>query len=155
MERVSKFTNRVEEKQQSSSFHDFSGKANSEKDNVNDSDVDAAKIAAIRAAELVNKNLTGTGMSTDQKKKLLWGSKKAATTTEEPAHRWDASVSLFPDQERQEKFKKLMGVKGDVKVENNGVLQAEEKHKELQIDLEKQYTAGLRRRDGRTVGLGL
>ena len=30
-----------------------------------------------------------------------------------------------------------------------------EKQKELQMDLEKQYTAGLRRRDGRTVGLGL
>lgn len=30
-----------------------------------------------------------------------------------------------------------------------------EKQKELQLDLEKQYTAGLRRRDGRTVGLGL
>lgn len=26
---------------------------------------------------------------------------------------------------------------------------------ELDMDLEKQYTAGLRRRDGRTVGLGL
>jgi len=30
-----------------------------------------------------------------------------------------------------------------------------EKQRELQLDLEKQYTAGLRRRDGRTVGLGL
>lgn len=30
-----------------------------------------------------------------------------------------------------------------------------EKQRELQMDLEKQYTAGLRRRDGRTVGLGL
>lgn len=37
---------------------------------------------------------------------------------------------------------------------DNDVLRAE-KQKELQLDLEKQYTAGLRRRDGRTVGLGL
>jgi len=37
---------------------------------------------------------------------------------------------------------------------DNDLLRAE-KQKELQLDLEKQYTAGLRRRDGRTVGLGL
>lgn len=37
---------------------------------------------------------------------------------------------------------------------DNDALRAE-KQKELQLDLEKQYTAGLRRRDGRTVGLGL
>lgn len=52
-------------------------------------------------------------------------------------------------------------MKGEAKVElnsdnqnDNDVLRAE-KQKELQLDLEKQYTAGLRRRDGRTVGLGL
>lgn len=119
----------------------------------------AAKVAAMKAAELVNKNLVGVGcMSTDQKKKLLWGSKKS-TTAEEPVHRWDAT--LFPDRERQEKFNKLMGVKGEVKVERkpenqegSSLLQSD-KQKELQMDLEKQYTAGLRRRDGRTVGLGL
>ncbi|XP_021893451.1 arginine/serine-rich coiled-coil protein 2 isoform X2 [Carica papaya] len=122
-------------------------------------DLDAAKVAAMRAAELVNKNLVGGGyMTTDQKKKLLWGNKKA-TTTEESAHRWDNA--LFSDRERQEKFNKLMGVKGDASVEQksdkqdpSGLLRAE-KQKELQLDLEKQYTAGLRRRDGRTVGLGL
>ena len=38
--------------------------------------------------------------------------------------------------------------------DGDGRLQAE-KQKEVQMDLEKQYTAGLRRRDGRTVGLGL
>ncbi|KAK4837175.1 hypothetical protein QYF36_003385 [Acer negundo] len=123
-------------------------------------DLNAAKVAAMKAAELVNKNLVGTGyMSTDQKKKLLWGSKKS-TTAEESGHHWD--TSLFGDRDRQEKFNKLMGVKGELKVENkpnnnqdgDGLLQAE-KQKELQLDLEKQYTAGLRRRDGRTVGLGL
>ncbi|KAF5185603.1 pre-mRNA-splicing factor [Thalictrum thalictroides] len=122
-------------------------------------DFDAAKVAAMKAAELVNRNLIPGGyMSTDQKKKLLWGSKKT-TVAEESSHHWD--VPLFSDQERQEKFKKLMGVKGDLKPghkpdnkESSGLLQAE-KQEQLQLDLEKQYTAGLRRRDGRTVGLGL
>ncbi|KAF9597921.1 hypothetical protein IFM89_022623 [Coptis chinensis] len=125
-------------------------------------DFNAAKVAAMKAAELVNKNLVGGGyMSTDQKKKLLWGSKKSAVAEEVffPAHRWD--VPLFSDRERQEKFNKLMGVKGEMKPEqkpdtkeSGGLLQAE-KQEQLQLDLEKQYTAGLRRRDGRTVGLGL
>ncbi|XP_061356184.1 uncharacterized protein LOC133300621 isoform X2 [Gastrolobium bilobum] len=122
-------------------------------------DLDAAKVAAMKAAELVNRNLVGAGcLTTDQKKKLLWGSKKS-TPTEESGHRWD--TAMFTDRERQEKFNKLMGVKGEAKVEQNSdnqsgndILRAE-KQKELQLDLEKQYTAGLRRRDGRTVGLGL
>ncbi|KAK4359639.1 hypothetical protein RND71_021868 [Anisodus tanguticus] len=121
---------------------------------VKDSDIDAAKIAAMKAAELVNGNLIGTGiMTTDQKKKLLWGNKKTTTNTEESTHHWD--TSLFGDRERQEKFNKLMGVKGEVKTENKPVIHDAEKQEELQMDLEKQYTAGLRRRDGRTVGLGL
>ncbi|KAL7097722.1 hypothetical protein ACP275_10G161100 [Erythranthe tilingii] len=81
----------------------------SEQPYVTDSDIDAAKIAAMKAAELVNKNLVGTGyMSTDQKKKLLWGSKKS-TATEESAHRWDTIT--FGDRERQEKFNKLMNLR--------------------------------------------
>lgn len=121
---------------------------------VKDSDIDAAKNAAMKAAELVNRNLIGTGiMTTDQKKKLLWGNKKTTTHTEESTHRWD--TSLFGDRERQEKFNKLMGVKGDVTTENKPVIHDAERQRELQVDLEKQYTAGLRRRDGRTVGLGL
>lgn len=117
-------------------------------------DVDAAKVAAMQAAELVNKNLVGTGyLTTDQKKKLLWGKKKS-TAAEETAHRWDSA--LVGDRERQEKFNKLMGVKGSVvnQEQNPNEVQVE-KQNELQKDLEKQYTAGLRRRDGRTVGLGL
>ncbi|XP_022931946.1 arginine/serine-rich coiled-coil protein 2-like isoform X3 [Cucurbita moschata] len=122
-------------------------------------DFSAAKVAAMKAAELVNKNLVGVGyMSTDQKKKLLWGSKKS-TAVEESGHQWD--TALFTDRERQEKFNKLMGVKGELKMElrptnqDRSELLRAEKQKELQMDLEKQYTAGLRRRDGRTVGLGL
>lgn len=55
----------------------------------------------------------------------------------------------------------LQGVKGDIKEgeapappAGTGIF-TEEKQKELQADLEKQFTQGLRRRDGRTVGLGL
>ncbi|KAI4373338.1 hypothetical protein MLD38_011471 [Melastoma candidum] len=126
-------------------------------------DLNAAKFAAMKAAEMVNKNLAGGFgamgyMSTEQKKKLLWGNKKS-TATEESGSQWD--VSLIADRERQEKFHKLMGVKGEIKAESkpnnqdgSSLLRAE-KQKELQLDLEKQYTAGLRRRDGRTVGLGL
>ncbi|XP_059646071.1 uncharacterized protein LOC132290395 isoform X2 [Cornus florida] len=159
--RVSKFTTIADEQHSSSSKRgqEFVDKMTSEQANVKDSeasnDIDAAKIAAMKAAELVNRNLIGTGyLSTDQKKKLLWGNKKN-TTAEEPVHRWD--TALFSDRERQEKFNKLMGVKGEVKMEQkpddqDGIV---EKQKELQLDLEKQYTAGLRRRDGRTVGLGL
>ncbi|TKY53426.1 starmaker isoform X1 [Spatholobus suberectus] len=123
-----------------------------------DNDLDAAKVAAMRAAELVNRNLVGAGcLTTDQKKKLLWGGKRS-TPTEESGHRWD--TAMFSDRERQEKFNKLMGMRGEANVElnsnqsSNDILRAE-KQKELQMDLEKQYTAGLRRRDGRTVGLGL
>ncbi|XP_010516277.1 PREDICTED: DEAD-box ATP-dependent RNA helicase 42 isoform X2 [Camelina sativa] len=120
------------------------------------SDVDAAKVAAMQAAELVNKNLVGTGyLTTDQKKKLLWGKKKS-TTAEESAHRWDSASALIGDPERQEKFNKLMGVKASTVNQEQNLSEVEvEKQKELQMDLEKQYTAGLRRRDGRTVGLGL
>ncbi|XP_057743065.1 uncharacterized protein LOC130961302 isoform X1 [Arachis stenosperma] len=72
-------------------------------------DIDAAKVAAMKAAELVNKNLVGVGcLTTDQKKKLLWGGKKSSTT-EESGHRWD--TALFSDRERQEKFNKLMSLR--------------------------------------------
>ncbi|KAM7529980.1 hypothetical protein LguiB_033390 [Lonicera macranthoides] len=160
--KVSKFST-VADNLQSSSFkqgQELVGKASSEQDYAKESDIDAAKVVAMKAAELVNRNLVGTGyMSTDQKKKLLWGSKKN-TVAEEPVHCWDAP--LFSDREQKEKFNKLMGLKGDPKSsdhkprnpEGSGLLQAE-KQKELQLDLEKQYTAGLRQRDGRTVGLGL
>ncbi|KAJ7537562.1 hypothetical protein O6H91_11G011600 [Diphasiastrum complanatum] len=127
-------------------------------------DLSNAKLAAMKAAELVNKNLGVAGfMSADQKKKLLWGAKK---TIKEPepvvaagTNRWD--TVHFADRSRQEKFNKLMGVKAEVKAdcstqgEQETNLFTEEKQRELQQDLEKQFTAGLRRRDGRTVGLGL
>eukprot|EP00249_Psilotum_nudum_P022641 c28596_g1_i1 orf=669-2516(-) len=74
-------------------------------------DLNAAKLAAMRAAELVNKNLgTCAFSSADQKKKLLWGSKKNAAAQEAAAgtNRW--STAHFPDRDRQEKFNKLMSL---------------------------------------------
>lgn len=127
-------------------------------------DMNAAKAAAMKAAELVNKNITGFGvgtgrLSTDQKKKLLWGNKKSNPA--ETSTHWDSN--LFSDRERQEKFNKLMGVKSSasVSVQESKADNKEEgsvevkKQEELDTDLEKLYVAGLRRRDGRTVGLGL
>ncbi|XP_064939112.1 uncharacterized protein LOC135593180 isoform X2 [Musa acuminata AAA Group] len=69
----------------------------------------------------VNRSLVGFGgvgfLSTDQKKKLLWGNKKN-NPTEESSSRWD--LHLFQDLERQEKFNRLMGVKGTVAPPENG-----------------------------------
>ncbi|CAN6318817.1 unnamed protein product, partial [Urochloa humidicola] len=125
--------------------------------------VNAAKVAAMKAAELVNRNIAafgaGTGrLSTDQKKKLLWGNKKS-NPSEETSNRWD--LNLFSDRERQEKFNKLMGVKSSAPLQGNEVENKDgssvevKKLEELDTNLEKHYIAGLRRRDGRTVGLGL
>ncbi|KAB2631114.1 arginine/serine-rich coiled-coil protein 2 [Pyrus ussuriensis x Pyrus communis] len=108
-------------------------------------DRNAVKFAAMKAAEVVNKNPVGVGpagcMTADQKKKLLWGN-KTNTTAEEAGHHWD--TTFFSDRERQEKFNKLMGVKGEVKVENKPKNE-DQKQKEVQLNLEKQYTARLRR----------
>ncbi|XP_031494334.1 uncharacterized protein LOC116260279 [Nymphaea colorata] len=73
-------------------------------------DINAAKVAAMKTAELVNKNLVGVGyLSTEQKKNLLWGNKKNAAV-EESGNCWD--MALFSHKEHQEKFNKFMGVKG-------------------------------------------
>ncbi|MCO5547235.1 hypothetical protein L7F22_000680 [Adiantum nelumboides] len=119
------------------------------------SDPEAAKMAAMKAAALVNINLGGF-KSVDEKKKLLWGSKEQKPAAAIGINRWD--TVQFADRDRQEKFNKLMGVKGDAgggAEGNTSTLFTTEKQEELQQDLEKQFTAGLRRRDGRTVGLGL
>nr|XP_011458520.1 PREDICTED: sarcoplasmic reticulum histidine-rich calcium-binding protein isoform X2 [Fragaria vesca subsp. vesca] len=103
-EDVSKFTTTSDGRDSSSSKQIQDGKL--------ENDINAAKVAAMKAAELVNRNLAGAGpagcLTADQKKKLLWGNKKN-TTAEEAGHRWD--TALFPDRERQEKFKKLMSLR--------------------------------------------
>ncbi|XP_038881639.1 arginine/serine-rich coiled-coil protein 2 isoform X2 [Benincasa hispida] len=103
----------AEENQSSTSKQDQDGKMSVGLGQSGDSDFaadfSAAKVAAMKAAELVNKNLVGVGyMTTDQKKKLLWGSKKS-TAVEESGHHWD--TALFTDRERQEKFNKLMSLR--------------------------------------------
>ncbi|XP_023517277.1 arginine/serine-rich coiled-coil protein 2-like isoform X2 [Cucurbita pepo subsp. pepo] len=103
----------AEENQSSISKQEQDGKLSLGQGQSSDSDFaadfSAAKVAAMKAAELVNKNLVGVGyMSTDQKKKLLWGSKKS-TAVEESGHQWD--TALFTDRERQEKFNKLMSLR--------------------------------------------
>ncbi|KDP29249.1 hypothetical protein JCGZ_16638 [Jatropha curcas] len=112
-DRDADYSKDADEKQSSKQAQEVDGKvsvgqvhaSNPEANN----DLNAAKVAAMRAAELVNKNLAGVGfMSTEQKKKLLWGNKKS-TTSEEPGHRWD--TSLFGDRDRQEKFNKLMSLR--------------------------------------------
>ncbi|GAQ83527.1 hypothetical protein KFL_001510290 [Klebsormidium nitens] len=120
--------------------------------------------AAAKAAEMVNKTLMIQNAVLQQKRKMLWGDK--AATTEEAAtggtNRWDAVA--VGDTERTHKFQKLMGLKGaaplsppktgEVPAVVPAVMTAE-KQQQVQAELERQYAAGLRRRDGRTVGLGL
>eukprot|EP00850_Spirogloea_muscicola_P016703 SM000137S00481 [mRNA] locus=s137:302578:303647:- [translate_table: standard] len=95
-----------------------------------------------------------------------WSTSWQEVTVAAGVNRWD--TVHFADRERQERFQKLMGVKADqVRAPAAAVAPApaeepapvavftEEKQREVQEDLEKQFAAGLRRRDGRTVGLGL
>ncbi|XP_016651977.1 PREDICTED: protein starmaker isoform X1 [Prunus mume] len=113
---VSKFTTTADGRESSSSKQVQEDEMTTEKTQANDAeaanDINAAKVAALKAAELVNRNLIGVGpvgcMTADQKKKLLWGNKKS-TTAEEVGHRWD--TTLFSDRERQEKFNKLMSLR--------------------------------------------
>ncbi|XP_022967757.1 arginine/serine-rich coiled-coil protein 2 isoform X2 [Cucurbita maxima] len=103
-----------EENQSSTSKQEQDGKMSLGQAQSGDSDFaadfSAAKVAAMKAAELVNKNLVGVGyMTTDQKKKLLWGSKKSSAVEESGHHQWD--TALFTDRERQEKFNKLMSLR--------------------------------------------
>ncbi|KAK9290763.1 hypothetical protein L1049_008939 [Liquidambar formosana] len=97
---VLKLSTAVADERQSSSSkqaHGIVGKVTPDKVCANDSepanDLNAAKVAAMKAAELVNKNLIGVGyMSTDQKKKLLWGSKKSTAAEEQSGHHWDTGT---------------------------------------------------------------
>eukprot|EP00898_Chlorokybus_atmophyticus_P000979 jgi/Chlat1/1882/Chrsp145S02202 len=129
----------------------------------------------LRREEPIRKNTSGgprLPLSTEDKKKLLWGSKKqAAAASTEPADevpgnsRWD-SVQ-FDDPERSMKFKKLMGIKASSSSHptaagpSSSTLKKEaaaplrpDKQRQVSQELEEQFVSGLRRKDGRTVGLG-
>ncbi|VAI07816.1 unnamed protein product [Triticum turgidum subsp. durum] len=126
--------------------------------------LNAAKVAAMKAAELVNKNIVGFGLLLSipllLHTILLQHIFTFVLMLQTSTH-WDSN--LFSDRERQEKFNKLMGVKSNASAsvqESKAGIKEEgpaevKKQEELDTDLEKLYVAGLRRRDGRTVGLGL
>ncbi|BDA44121.1 probable nuclear inhibitor of protein phosphatase 1 at N-terminal half [Coccomyxa sp. Obi] len=125
-------------------------------------------------AQIVMGMMGGGGMPTgmlnaEQKKKLLWGKKaeqvEAAPVEAFGANRWDTAE--FANDSEKEKFIKLMGVKMVPTVPTAAMAQAQpaspterealtrEKQDRLLHNVEAQFMAGLRRADGRTVGLGL
>lgn len=103
-------------------------------------------------------------MTVEQKKKMLWGDKKAAVATvaapvdaKVGSNRWDAAE--FQDKGTQDKFRKLMGVKDEVSQSGPdaaapSVMKLDQQQR-LQNELEREFHEGLRRRGGGTYGLGL
>ncbi|CAL8470102.1 g9644 [Coccomyxa elongata] len=123
-------------------------------------------------AQIVMGMMGGGGMpagmlNAEQKKKLLWGKKieqvEAAPVEAFGANRWDTAE--FADETEKEKFIKLMGVKKVPTVPTAAMARpaspterealTREKQDRLLHSVEAQFMAGLRRADGRTVGLGL
>eukprot|EP00878_Enallax_costatus_P026645 GHUV01028604.1.p1 GENE.GHUV01028604.1~~GHUV01028604.1.p1 ORF type:complete len:147 (-),score=49.66 GHUV01028604.1:262-702(-) len=119
---------------------------------------------------------TAVSGNPQQKAKLLWGSKRdAATAGVVPAlgnNRWDTAE--FTDSQQKLKFQRLMGAGhagvpppqqqvelGAVAADPDAELTASMRVMDSQMqqkvltDVEKQFIAGMRRADGRTVGLGL
>eukprot|EP00884_Botryococcus_braunii_P003978 jgi/Botrbrau1/13581/Bobra.0307s0004.1 len=115
---------------------------------------------------------SATGLTVEAKKKLLWGKKpepEVAKDAEEVfgANRWDAAE--FDDETEKQKFIKLMGVKGVAptaltKEQAIALAQAEPSEREalsrdkagrVLAEVEHQFMEGLRRADGRSLGLGL
>lgn len=113
---------------------------------------------------------SGTGLTLEQKKSKLWGNKAAPAVAVQSdasygANRWDTAA--FNNETDKEKFSRLMGVKmaasqsaappawqPPVDYEDRDLFTKERQDRVL-ADLESQFTTGLRRKDGRTVGLGL
>ncbi|GAX74699.1 hypothetical protein CEUSTIGMA_g2147.t1 [Chlamydomonas eustigma] len=117
-------------------------------------------------------------LSRDQKVKLLWGSKKAeplevlaAPPGDIPVNavfghnRWDAAE--FTSDKDKERFQRLMGIKGEVAAALAPILQPpgadpeagqtamrREEQERVLNSVEVAFHAGLKRADGRTVGLG-
>ncbi|RRT70077.1 hypothetical protein BHM03_00009702 [Ensete ventricosum] len=71
----------------------------------------------------------------------------------EPDKDYDREISAPPLKESKKSNKKDFHEHGPN--DKDGSLQQAKKQEELDTDLEKQYTSGHRRRDGRTFGLGL
>ncbi|CAL9039192.1 unnamed protein product, partial [Musa banksii] len=122
-------------------------------------DVNSAKVAALKAAELGEGKhepvvLEGLDTCPLTKRKSHFGVTKRTALTEESSSCWD--FHLFSNQESQEKFNRLMVISilqlfyNHVPCTQIGHEACKSSSKEIHADLEKQYTAGLRRRDGRT-----
>eukprot|EP00879_Flechtneria_rotunda_P031109 GHRR01033956.1.p2 GENE.GHRR01033956.1~~GHRR01033956.1.p2 ORF type:complete len:123 (+),score=63.31 GHRR01033956.1:504-872(+) len=106
-----------------------------------------------------------SGLTRQEKAKLLWGAKKdAAAAGVVPitgSNRWDAAE--LADAQKRLKFQRLMGVhtqEQPVQVASQSECQAtavmtREEQQKVLSDVERHFVAGLRRADGRTVGLGL
>eukprot|EP01025_Chloroclados_australasicus_P025503 TRINITY_DN2546_c1_g2_i2.p1 TRINITY_DN2546_c1_g2~~TRINITY_DN2546_c1_g2_i2.p1 ORF type:complete len:384 (-),score=56.98 TRINITY_DN2546_c1_g2_i2:234-1385(-) len=91
-------------------------------------------------------------LNVQQKRKLLWGNKG-----QDQSQKWQQAE--FGTDEDKSKFKRLMGVKqqeqpGRQQSDNGKVLKRDEQEK-IFTEVEGQFFVGLRRADGRTVGLGL
>lgn len=98
----------------------------------------------------------------EKKKKLLWGKKEKIPETTaavpEPVHIGDRSgesvwaSAQFSDNSCQEKFRKLMGMKGDIQTPKG---EANSKQTELFNNLDKEYAlARMSTHTHRGVGLG-
>ncbi|CAL5218606.1 g303 [Coccomyxa viridis] len=124
-------------------------------------------------AQIVRSMMGGGGpqapMTLEQKKKLLWGKKpdpqEPAPSTAFGANRWDTAE--FSNAGDKNKFIKLMGVKANPESLNpNSAIDGaqspttrealtKDKQDRLLQSVEQHFMTGLRRADGRTVGLGL
>jgi hypothetical protein len=108
----------------------------------------------------------GTGFAVEQKKKLLWGSKKAEAPIQGPVaghNRWDTAE--FTTDADKDKFHRLMGVKrsedvgpaaglADGQLFDRHVPQREQQV-QLEGDLERNFLEGVRRGTRGAMGLGL
>ncbi|KXZ43225.1 hypothetical protein GPECTOR_97g763 [Gonium pectorale] len=117
-------------------------------------------------------NAQSAALTAEQKRKLLWGAKKVEAAVTQGAqslfgaNRWDRAAEVLETDKDKEKFQRLMGLKGDLAhpqpqpqppspgAEAHLAMTREQQERVLS-EVEQQYLAGLRRKDNRTVGLGL
>eukprot|EP00210_Caulerpa_lentillifera_P006899 g6596.t1 len=123
----------------------------------NSADDDAE--GGVSGIDVDEKLVSRSGMTREEKRQLLWGNKKAQA--EDSAIRWDTAE--FQTTEQRSKFQRLMGMKTSAPDGEQSAKTAEDKREVLKGEaqdevlqsVEKHFVAGLRRADGRTVGLGL
>jgi collagen type VII alpha len=132
----------------------------------------AANAAATSAAGQGLMAGSCSGLSREQKAKLLWGAKKdKAAAGVAPAfgsNRWEAAE--FDDSYQKAKFQRLMGAHPQQQQQQQRLYDAaahdedmaqtpqvmkKEGQQRVLRDVEMQFIAGLRRADGRTAGLGM